>query len=75
MRQAKQGTNIDKLKIIGEAALIKIGQLELEIQGDALEQKKNEFLKETNLLLKGVGSKKRVGSQTENLKQKFATFL
>ena len=52
LKQSKQGTNIDKLKIIGEAALLKIGQLELEIQGEALEQRKAEFIKETNTLLK-----------------------
>lgn len=56
LKQLKNTTNIDKLRIISESALIKIGEIELElIQSDKITEKQ-EFLKETNELLKKFGS-------------------
>ena len=57
--QFKKTTNIAKLKEIGELALLKIGEIELQ----ELEKNKSEHihkhLKETNKLLKEVGSNKQ----------------
>ncbi|MDD5769345.1 MAG: hypothetical protein PHE25_00105 [Candidatus Gracilibacteria bacterium] len=54
----KNSTNIQKLKQIGELALTKIGELELQV----IETKKSEeyiiLLSDTNKLLKQIGSKK-----------------
>lgn len=56
LKQLKNTTNIDKLRIVSENALLKIGELELEfIQSNKAEKKQN-FLNETNVLLKQFGS-------------------
>lgn len=60
IKQARQITNISKLKIIGEEALLKIGALELEITGAEHEENKKKFIAETNALLRGIGSKSRI---------------
>ncbi len=52
LRQIRQITNIDKLKLIGEASLIKIGELEMELAGSRSDIKRSDFLKDTNKLLK-----------------------
>lgn len=60
LRQLKNTTNIDKLRIVSENALIKIGELELElIQSNKMEEKQN-FLLETNELLKKFGSSTKI---------------
>ncbi|MBW7954726.1 hypothetical protein H3C61_02850 [Candidatus Gracilibacteria bacterium] len=53
----KSGTNITKLKEIGELALIKIGEIELKILETKKDENSKKLLKETNKLLKEVGSK------------------
>ena len=56
LKQLKNTTNIDKLRIVSESALVKIGEIELElIQGNKTIEKK-DFLNETNELLKKFGS-------------------
>ncbi len=56
LKQLKNTTNIDKLRIVSESALIKIGEIELElIQWNKTIEKK-DFLNETNELLKKFGS-------------------
>jgi len=66
--QIKNSTNISKLKEIWELALLRIGQLELEI----VEKEKNiyakEFLKETNSLLKKIGSDKHFIEKDKDIK-------
>lgn len=56
LKQLKNTTNIDKLRIVSESALIKIGELELELIQSNKVTEKQEFLKETNELLKKFGS-------------------
>lgn len=56
LKQLKNTTNIDKLRIVSENALIKIGELELELIQSNKIGEKQEFLKETNDLLKRFGS-------------------
>ena len=66
--QIKNSTNISKLKEIWELALLRIGQVELEI----VEKEKNiyakEFLKETNSLLKKIGSDKHFVEKDKDIK-------
>lgn len=52
LKQLKNTTNIDKLRIISENTLIKIGELELELIQSNKITEKQEFLNETNDLLK-----------------------
>ena len=53
----KKTTNIAKLKIIWELALVKIWQIELRYLEEKHEEWSKELLKETNNLLKKIGSK------------------
>ncbi len=70
LRQLKNITNPEKLKIIGEAALEKIGQLEIELLEKNLVKEREGFLKETNALLKKLGSSKKVVLSEENFTQR-----
>ena len=54
----KKITNISKLKIIWELALVKIWQIELKYLEEKHEEWSKQLLKETNNLLKKIGSKK-----------------
>ncbi|MCH2189058.1 hypothetical protein MK079_04505 [Candidatus Gracilibacteria bacterium] len=57
--QIKKTTNISKLKEIGERALLKIGEIELkQVEKNKSQEFKNN-LKQTNKLLKEVGSNKQ----------------
>ncbi len=73
--QIKSSTNISKLKEIWELALLRIGQVELEI----VEKEKNiyakEFLKETNKLLKKIGSDKHFVEKHKDIKAQFQGFV
>lgn len=60
LKQLKNIQNLNKLKMVGEAALEKIGQLEIELIEKGYIKEKKEALKDTNALLKDVGSSKRV---------------
>jgi len=53
----KKSTNISKLKLIWEVALIKIWKLELQYLEEEQEESTKKLLKETNQLLKKIGSK------------------
>ncbi|MCH8518521.1 hypothetical protein LAT59_02060 [Candidatus Gracilibacteria bacterium] len=55
----KSSTNLPKLKEIGELALIKIAEVELKGLQVEKTQKAQEYLKETNRLLKKIGSKEQ----------------
>lgn len=66
----RQGTNIDKLRMLGELSLIKIWELELEILDQNKELERSKFLKETNSLLRDLWSSKRVGNEFANVKKK-----
>lgn len=56
LKQLKNTTNIDKLRIVSENALLKIGELELELIQSNKITEKQKFLQETNELLKKFGS-------------------
>lgn len=73
--QIKNSTNTSKLKEIWELALLRIGQVELEL----VEKEKNiyakEFLKETNKLLKKIGSDKHFIEKDKDIKLQVEIFL
>ena len=75
LRQMRQATNIDKLRIVGEAALIRIGELEMEILSENKNIEKWSFFKETNSLLKELWSSKRVGNDFTAVKKKILQFF
>lgn len=60
LKQLKNTTNIDKLRIISENTLIKIGELELELIQSNKITEKQEFLNETNDLLKKFWSSTKI---------------
>lgn len=73
--QIKKSTNTSKLKEIGELALLRIWQLELEI----VEKEKNiyakEYLKETNKLLKKIGSDKHFVEKDKDIKVQVEIYI
>jgi len=60
LKQLKNTTNIDKLRIISESALLKIGEIELELVQSNRAIEKKKFLNETNDLLKKFGSTSKI---------------
>lgn len=60
LKQLKNTTNADKLKIVGETALDSIGKLEIELIEKGFVKDKKAVLGQTNELLRGMGSSKRV---------------
>ena len=66
LRQVKNITNIDKLKIVGEATLLKIGEVELSLLTKNITTEKKKFLSETNKLLWEFGSHKQIKPITED---------
>lgn len=60
LRQLKNITNPDKLRIVGETALDRIGQLEIELIEKGFITEKKEALGQTNVLLREIGSRKRI---------------
>jgi hypothetical protein len=75
LKQLKQSTNIAKLKMVGEAVLLKIGKLELEISHSLVQKQKDEFLKQTNGLLRELGSNKQVWGNIEEAKDKLKSLF
>lgn len=70
----KSSTNIEKLKEVGELALVKIAKIELK----SVELKKDDasrhLLKETNDLLKDLGSHERFIESDKDIKKIFKDF-
>lgn len=60
LKQLKNTTNADKLKLVGETALDSIGKLEIELIEKGYVKDKKSVLGQTNELLRGMGSSKRV---------------
>ena len=60
LKQLKNIANPDKLKLIGESALDRIGQLEIELIEKGFIIEKKEALSQTNVLLREIGSRKRI---------------
>ena len=70
----KKSTNIAKLKIIWELALIKIWKIELDALEEKQEEWNKELLKETNSLLKKIGSKKSFIEKNKDINYLFKNF-
>ncbi|MDD3646338.1 MAG: hypothetical protein PHH06_02925 [Candidatus Gracilibacteria bacterium] len=64
----RNSTNISKLKEIGEIALIKIGELELELVEKNKSKQSKQLLKDTNKLLKKIGSSKQFVEKEKDIK-------
>ena len=75
LKQIRHITNIEKLRHIGEACLVKLGELELFILQSKTGIKRSDFLRETNSLLKEIGSDKKIGSDREEIEQKLKGIL
>lgn len=71
----KKSTNISKLKEIWELALIKIGQIELESLEEEKDQESKNLLKETNILLKKIGSGKQFHQKNKDINYIFQQLL
>ncbi len=63
----KKSTNISKLKQVWEVALVKIGQIELENIEVYQKEDARSLLKETNSLLKQIGSKEVFIEESKDL--------
>jgi hypothetical protein len=70
----KKSTNIAKLKIIWEVALIKIWKIELDYIENKHEEWSKELLKETNLLLRKIWSKESFIEKNKDIKYLFKIF-
>ena len=71
----KKSTNISKLKEIWEVALQKIWKIELSQLEDTKDEQNRELLKETNKLLKELGSKDRFIEKDRDLWYQFKQFI
>ncbi len=72
LRQMRQGSNIDKLRIVWEASLLKIWELEIELLALNKNLERSQFLKETNALLKDLWSTRRVWNDFSVAKKKIS---
>lgn len=70
LKQAKNIANVERLKNIGETALVKIGEIEIELIRSTKTDQKSEILKNTNQLLKQFGSSKKVILEEDDLMRK-----
>lgn len=71
----KGSTNLAKLKEIGELALLKIGQIELETLEETKNKESRELLESTNILLKKIGSKQQFIESNKDIKKIFLDFF
>ncbi|NDK19388.1 hypothetical protein GW819_00950 [Candidatus Gracilibacteria bacterium] len=75
LKQLKNTTNIDKLRIIAESVLIKIGELELELLQTNKTKEKQNFLSETNDLLKKFGSGEKIVNPETDIYKKIQIII
>ncbi len=75
LKQIKNITNINKLKIVWESALLKIWELQLDLISKNILTSKKEILKETNLLLKKIWSNKQIFLDEDNILSKLKILL
>lgn len=75
LKQLKNTTNLDKLRIVSESALIKIGELELELIQSNKVMEKQEFLKDTNELLKKFGSSAKIRNPETDISLKIQRII
>lgn len=71
----KKSTNLSKLKEVWELALIKIWKIELEELEKKHDKNSNDLLKETNFLLKKIGSKEVFIEKNKDISYIFSKFL
>lgn len=71
----KSSTNLSKLKEIGELALIKIAKIELQNVEQHKNKESRELLKETNNLLKQIGSHQHFIEEDKDIKKKIQLFF
>jgi hypothetical protein len=71
----KWSTNLSKLKEIGELALIKVAKIELQNVEEHKNKESRELLKETNNLLKKIGSSQCFIEEDRDIKKKIITFF
>jgi hypothetical protein len=75
LRQARNITNADRLRIIGQESLLKVGQIQMElIEAKKIERQRSYFI-ETNQLLRGFGSRDKIVLPEDDFKKKFKKFL
>lgn len=60
LKHLKNTTNTDKLRIISERALLRIGAVELDLVKGTVDKEKQGFIDETNNILRKFGSSERV---------------
>lgn len=75
IKQLKNTTNRDKLRLVSEAALLKIGALELELMKENIELEKKDFIIETNQLLKKFGSSQKIQNPESDVLLKLKCLL
>ncbi len=73
--KVKKTTNVSKLKEIGEKALIKIWKIELKVLERNQNKRSQQHLKETNDLLKKIGSKERFIEKDKDIALKIKKFF
>jgi len=71
----KKSTNISKLKEIGELALLKIGDIELSTLEQQKDTQSKQLLKETNTLLKKIGSWKQFREKNKDINYILSSFF
>ncbi|MBS9775357.1 hypothetical protein KGV52_01430 [Candidatus Gracilibacteria bacterium] len=71
----KKSTNIAKLKAVGEKALTKIGELELQKLESSKDEESRKLLNETNKLLREIGSKEHFIEKDKDIKYQAEQFF
>lgn len=75
LKQIKKSTNISKLKEIGEKALIKIAEIEVQNISIKKDEDSKKLLKETNTLLKQIWSDKNFKEEGKDYVLNFKRFI
>jgi len=78
LKQVKNITNIDKLKLVWEMSLLKIWEVEFSFVEQGIIDEKKKFLKETNRLLKDFWSQKQIKTSEDTIikiKEFFKSFI
>ena len=71
----KKSTNIEKLKQVGEAALLKIWEIELQTLEESKNKQSKKLLSETNKLLKQVWSNTQFKEKNKDVHHLFGLFV
>lgn len=75
LKQVKNITNIDKIKIIWETALLKIWELQSDLISKDIIKSKDDVLKDTNKMLKNFWSTKQIKTQENDIWLKIKNFI